>query len=354
MKQIRFFFSFILISSFSFCQNRQFEIFGTLTGDFNSKIYLFFEGNYLQRDSISSEIKNGKFYFKGVVPMPIQARLHLDQQSLISDVYIDNRKTYITCNTKMNILNNGEDTLNLLTVVSTINSNTDKLKASFESWADKLKKSAASVEDKRLTYYEKLFVFIKKHPKNKLSPYLLGKSSSLFYSQVKELSSLIDSSLDNTFETKGVKNLLKQLDKSKNRAIGVAFRDIALNDSTGNEINTKQFRGKYTLIVCWASWCKPCRAEHPDLNILYGKYKAMGFEMLGISLDKDKEKWTKAIVKDELYWPQVIDPKAFDGDMAKYYAIEAIPENFLIDKEGKILGVGLTPDEVEAMIRILL
>lgn len=286
--------------------------------------------------------------------MPIQGRLHMDQQSLITDIYIDNSKTYIKCTTKMNIFNKGQDTLNLLSVTSVKNSNTDKLKSEFETWLEKLKKSKTSDEDKREAYYEKLSDFIKKRPKNKLSPYLLGKASSLLYSQVKELCTLIDTSLNKTFETKSIKNLLNQLDKSKNSAIGVVFQDFALKDSSGHEIDLKQFRGKYRLIVCWASWCKPCRVEHPDLNVLYEKYKGKGFEMIGVSLDKEKEKWTKAIIKDGLNWTQVIDQKVFDGEMAKYYGIEAIPTNFLLDKEGKILGVGLTPKEIEQMIGKLL
>ena len=72
--------------------------------------------------------------------------------------------------------------------------------------------------------------------------------------------------------------------------------------------------------------------------------------MIGISLDVDKEKWKKAMLKDLLHWTQVIDSDAFNGDLAKYYGIEAIPVNFLLDKEGKIVGVSLTPKEIESTI----
>jgi thiol-disulfide isomerase/thioredoxin len=167
---------------------------------------------------------------------------------------------------------------------------------------------------------------------------------------VKQLSIFIDTSLNKTFEAKGVTRLLNQLDKSKNSAIGVAFNDVVLKDSSGHEIDTKQFRGKYTLIIFWASWCGPCRAEHPDLNILYTKYKEKGFEIVGISLDKDKEKWKKAMVKDQLDWLQIIEPNAFDSELARYYGIEAIPASFLLDKTGKIIGISLTPKEIEETI----
>jgi peroxiredoxin len=354
MKNIKLTLLLFLFPFLAVCQTRPFEVFGTITGEYNSKIYLFFDGNYRQRDSISSEIKDGKFYFKGKITMPVLARLHMDQQSFIQDIYIDQSKTYVRCTTKMNIYNKGQDTMNMLSLVSVRGSAMDKLRTSFESWLQGLKSSNAPDEEKREAYYEKLSDFIRKHPKSKLSPYLLGKASTLFYSQVKELGSLIDTSLNDTFEVRSVKALLNQLDKSKNKAIGVAFLDFALKDSNDRETDTKQYRGKYTLIVCWASWCKPCRAEHPELNILYNKYKDKGFEMMGVSMDKDKEKWTKAIVKDQLQWVQLIDPNAFDGEMARYYDIEAIPANFLLDKEGKILGVGLSPGEIEEMIKKLL
>ncbi|HVT86399.1 MAG TPA: TlpA disulfide reductase family protein [Chitinophagaceae bacterium] len=350
MKFFKFNVLFILVPFISFPQSKTFEIFGSITGEYHSKIYIFFDNNFRQRDSISSEIKNGKFYFRGTTTMPIQARLHMDQQSYIGDIYIDNTRTYVACTTKMKISNNGQDTMNMLSVVKVRGSATDNLKSGFETWLQNLEKSKVSDEEKREAWYQKLATFIKRYPKSKVSPYLLSNAYELSYSQVKELSKLIDTSLSNTFEFKSVLSLLNQLDKSKNSAIGATFQDFVLPDSSGVLIDTKQFRGKYTLIVCWASWCKPCREEHPDLNTLYEKFKNNKFEMIGVSLDKDKEKWKQAIIKDQLSWKQVIDPNAFDGELAKYYDIEAIPANFLLDKEGKIIGVGLTAKEIQTMI----
>ncbi len=286
--------------------------------------------------------------------MPIQGRLHMDQRSLIEDIYIDNSKTYVKCITRISNRDSEKDTLNMLSVISVRGSNTDQLKRDFESWLNALNKSRASDEEKREIYYQKLFVFIKKYPKSKISPYLLGNADLLSYAQVKELSSMIDTSLNNSFEVNNVASLLNTLDKSKYKAIGVAFQDFILKDSSGNEIDTKQFRGKYTLIVFWASWCVPCRAEHPGLNLLYEDYKDKAFKMVGVSLDKEKQKWTKAIMKDQLNWTQVIDPNAFEGKIALHYDIESVPANFLLDKEGKILGVNLTPKEIEGIIKKLL
>jgi thiol-disulfide isomerase/thioredoxin len=334
---------------FSFCQNRPFEIFGTLTGNYDGKVYLFFEGKVRVNERFSAEIKNGMFYFKGSAPMPILAKVALEN-SLICDFYIDNSHTYLKCATNIQVYNQGKDTLNLFSVTSVSGSGTDKLKSDFEANLKKLNKSKVSDEVKSDAYYKKLSALIRSHPNSKVSPYLLGKASTLSYSQVKQLSVLIDTSLNKSYEAKSVTSLLNELDKSKNSAIGRAFKDIILKDSSDQEVDTKQFRGKYTLIVFWASWCKPCRAEHPDLNILYSRYKDQGFDMLGISLDDDIEKWKKAILKDQLRWIQVIDPNAFKGEVARYYDIQAIPANILIDKTGKIIGASLTTKEIEATI----
>ncbi len=353
MRSFKYIIILLLAPQFSFCQNQPFEIFGTIDGEFKSKMYLFFEGRSKPRQRISSEIKDGKFYFKGAAPMPIQVSLCMDQ-SLICDIYIDNSQTYVKCTTRISLINQGQDTMNMLSVISVRGSATDKLKRDFEASLDKLNKSKLSDEERSEARYQQLFGFIKKHPKSIVSPYLLAKASYMSYLQVKQLSTLIDTSLNKTYEANGVTNLLSQLEKSKNGAIGVAFNDVILKDSSGHEIDTKRFRNKYTLIVLWASWCKPCRAEHPELNSLYTKYKDKGFEIIGISLDNDEEKWKQAIRKDQLEWTQLIEPKAFQSEIAKYYSIEAIPGNFLLDKEGKIIGASLSPREIAVLIEKIL
>src|SRR6266513_6012527 len=87
-------------------QDKPFEVYGTITGKYKSKIYLFFENHYRQRDSLSSEIQKGEFYFRGNVVMPVLARLHMDQASLIGDFYIDSSRTYVTCKTNRSFLKN--------------------------------------------------------------------------------------------------------------------------------------------------------------------------------------------------------------------------------------------------------
>jgi peroxiredoxin len=354
-------FLFLLCPIVLFGQDRHFEINGTLNGQYTGKIYLFFDGHYKQKDSISSGIKDSRFYFKSHAILPILCRFHLDQGSFIADAYIDSSKLFIASTTEYSIHdndNNGKDTFNLFKIIKTEGSITDNLKNDFEAWLNDLKKTSIPDEEKRNLHYQKLLQFIKSHPNNKVSQYLLGKATDFFYGQAVELNSFIDTSLSKSFESKGITQMLAGLkekgDKPTANYIGRQFKFVTLKDSSGLDINTSKLKNKYTLFVFWASWCGPCRAQHNELNSIFEKYKSKGFKMVGISFDTEKEKWLTAIHRDKLNWLQLIDTKAFDGELAKYYQIQAIPTNFLIDKKGNIISIGLNSKEVDEKLKRLL
>lgn len=122
----------------------------------------------------------------------------------------------------------------------------------------------------------------------------------------------------------------------------------------GSSVSLKDFKGRYVLLDFWASWCVPCRKVNPDLVRLYEKYQGPRFEILGISLDKDKEKWEKAIEEDGLNWKHVSDLNYWDNEVAVMYGIDAIPRNFLVDPEGKIVAVNLNVADLDAKLETLL
>ena len=156
MKYLGLAFSILVSPVFFFGQDQTFEIFATISGEYNSKIYFFYDGNYRKKDSISAEIKNGKFYFKATASLPIQARFHLDQQSYIQDVYIESKKTYLTCTNKLEHYGENKDTMNIFTITKVKGSKSEYLKRSFENWLSVLKVSDKPEEEKNQAYYDKL------------------------------------------------------------------------------------------------------------------------------------------------------------------------------------------------------
>lgn len=137
-------------------------------------------------------------------------------------------------------------------------------------------------------------------------------------------------------------------------SIGSAAPEIKLKSHEGTTIALSSLKGKYVLIDFWASWCSPCRKENPNLVKIYKKYKAKDFEIYGVSLDRDKDAWKAAIKTDRISWIQVSDLLYWDSPVAKLYNVSAIPYSVLIDKEGKIVAKGLTSEELDEKLGVLL
>jgi peroxiredoxin len=169
----------------------------------------------------------------------------------------------------------------------------------------------------------------------------------------------VDSALMNKYPNSGpVKSLHSQVEQMKQQrkaekesakrlAIGQKAPEIALPNPAGDTIALSSLRGQYVLLDFWASWCKPCRVENPNLVKAYKRYNDKGFEIYQVSLDKKRASWEKAIEKDNLSWTHVSDLKFWNSSAAKTYNIRSIPANFLLNEKGEIIDKNLRGDALQ-------
>ncbi len=145
--------------------------------------------------------------------------------------------------------------------------------------------------------------------------------------------------------------LANRVNSVRSLAVGSAAPEISLPNPSGEVITLSSLKGNYVLIDFWAAWCRPCRAENPNVVRLYKEYQDKNFEILGVSLDRTKEAWVKAIEQDGLIWKHVSDLQYFNSAAAETYQINAIPATYLIDPEGRIIAKNLRGPSLEAKLK---
>ncbi len=216
----------------------------------------------------------------------------------------------------------------------------------------KLQKEEAGLRSDDMTFKEKL---VKENPDTFVSVLVLTDMLNMGAS-TKEVNELYETLTDNLKQSSLAKTLKENLDERRAVEIGSKAPEFSGPNPQGEEIALTEVMGKITLIDFWAAWCKPCRAENPNLVRTYNKYHSQGFNIIGVSLDREgqKDKWVKAIEDDKLSWPQVSNLQFWQEPIALLYGVRAIPAAFIIDENGVILATNLRGDALDAKVKELL
>jgi peroxiredoxin len=346
------------------CTKPGYKLTVTLTGAEGKAILEKREaGKFVGTDS--ADFKKGVAVLSGVVVMPDMYFLSVAGKRAKMIVFLENSPISV---------NGKADSLNVATVTGSkvhdeftaIEKKKEKIYKEYREvykQANDAKTAGDTVRSKELMakveeIYKGVGVieedFVKNNPGSYAAPYFLQRIS--YEKSAAELEKLLSTLDPKLASSQTIVALKDRVEKMKTVEVGKNAPDFTQNDTLGNPVKLSDVYSKneYTLVDFWASWCGPCRGENPNVVAVYNAYKDKGFGVFGVSLDRDKDKWLSAIEKDKLTWPHVSDLKYWENAAAKLYAVNSIPANFLLNKKGEIIGIGLRGDKLKAKIAELL
>lgn len=345
--------------------DKSYRITGKINNMTTGKVYLdeLSEQAFVPKDTAAIN-QDGTFVMEGSVTEPAIYKLAFDNQEGIMLV-VDNQSIQITADSgkvAQSYTVTGSKDSELVKQLNGLMQNMQRKTADLNQRAQQANASGktqevAALQQEFMTAQQNLQTqlkgIIRSNPASVVSAYVAGNMLNL-----EEEFPFVDSVLvafkNNIPNSRYTKALDERLSSKRSTVIGATAPDIKLPSPSGQEIALSSLRGKYVLIDFWASWCGPCRKENPNVVRMYNKYKDKGFEIYGVSLDQDKDKWLKAIENDKLTWSHVSDLKGWESAAAQLYGITGIPQTIILDKQGKIIAKNLRGQELEDKIASLL
>ncbi len=356
----------VLAVAASCAREPKFRIAGTIDGIDSAMMILQkrIPGGYEVLDSAA--LVKGAFQMTGSIDYPQMVNLAIKDKRGGLNFYIENSDITI---------HGHADSLYLASVSgSKTQSEFDTYKAAFDESNSEMSKLFDSYREARMSGNEEQAAsiekevealdakqnelrkeFIRNNPSSYVSPVVLNELSyGLEAGEIESLLSELDTTLN---KVQLIVTLKERVEQLKAVSVGQKAPDFTLNDVDGNPVSLYSKLGgdtKLLLVDFWAAWCGPCRQENPNVVKVWKEYNKKGFDVFGVSLDRTKEDWVKAIADDNLTWTHVSDLKYWNCAPAKLYAVNSIPSNFLLDAEGVIVGHNLRGEALEAKVKELL
>lgn len=311
------------------------------------------DGAFGKQDTITLK-SNGTFAKKVKLTEPGYYRLNFYNKQMV-DVILDKSNLEVTAdgNNAQGFADvKGSPDLEVIMQVqrmlNELNSTPDVAKLEGEFQKAKERNDQAKVAELQMQYQK-----LMKTNNDKVAAFMVEKSPSLgvlnqlqsnvidkdqYFSTYEAVAAKLTGEWANYSHAKAFVDMVNKLRKI---SIGQPAPEIALPNTEGQVVKLSSMKGKYVLVDFWAKWCGPCRQENPNVVKAYNKYKDKGFTVFGVSLDRSKEDWLKAIQDDGLTWTHVSDLKYWQSEAAKTYNITGIPFSVLLDPNGVIIAKNL-------------